>query len=718
METGMQRGRGRTADAHGRARNIHVIAAACGLGAPDSRCGEGPEHLLATGLVERLEGARSHEVLHCDASGRPRDQAIAEFCARLSAEVEATVTRGAFPLVLGGDHSCAIGTWTGAARALSTRGAMGLVWIDAHMDSHTRETSHSGMIHGMPLAVLLGRGGAPWPEGSVRPEHVCVIGVRSFEAEEAALLDRLGVRVFGMEEIVERGLDAVLSEAISIAAAGTAGYGVTLDIDAVDPEDAPGAGSLVPGGIPAAGLVEALKPLANDPGLVAIEIAEYNPYVDRRSRTRHVIEQALGAMLSQAGTQVPGHAPMDLEERYGARNYDPLPVVLVRGKGPYVWDSNGRRHIDMMSAYSAVSHGHAHPRLLAALTRQAQRLAVTSRAFHNDQLPAFLERLCELTGMERALPLNTGAEAVETAIKATRKWAYDVKGVPPGRAEIIACEGNFHGRSNTVIAMSTDETARAGFGPYAPGFRIVPYGDADALEHAIGPHTAAFFVEPIQGERGIVCPPPGYLAQCARICRENNVLFVADEVQTGLGRTGRMLACDHENVRPDALMLGKALGGGLLPVSAFLARSDVMDVFTPGSHGSTFGGNPLASAVALEALNVLVDERLPQRAARLGPVLMAGLEAMRSPLVREVRGRGLLVGVELAEDAPTGRQMAERLLAQGILTKETHGQVLRFAPPLVIRRRELHEAIERIGRALEARGDARRLLELDEAEVL
>jgi ornithine--oxo-acid transaminase len=430
---------------------------------------------------------------------------------------------------------------------------------------------------------------------------------------------------------------------------------------------------------------------------------------DRRGRTQRVIKQALGALLATERA-----APLiELEERYGARNYDPLPVVLVRGSGPYVWDSNGRRYVDMMSAYSAVSHGHAHPRLVAALTRQAQTLAVTSRAFHNDRLPVFLERLCELTGMERAMPLNTGAEAVETAIKAARKWAYDVKGVAAGRAEIIACEGNFHGRSSTIIAMSTDETARAGFGPYAPGFRIVPYGDAAALESAIGENTAAFLVEPIQGERGIVCPPPGYLAQCARICRERNVLFVADEIQTGLGRTGRMLACDHENVRPDALVLGKALGGGLLPVSAFLARSAVMDVFTPGSHGSTFGGNPLACAVALEALEVLVDERLPQRAARLGAVLMAGLEALKCPRIREVRGRGLLVGVELAAPAG-GREMAERLLAHGVLTKETHGNVLRFAPPLVIRRRELEEAIDRIARAL---GCARpRAVELEERQ--
>lgn len=386
----------------------------------------------------------------------------------------------------------------------------------------------------------------------------------------------------------------------------------------------------------------------------------------------------------------------EAEARFGARNYDPLPVVLVRGEGAWLWDENGRRYLDMMSAYSAVSHGHAHPRLVAALTAQARTLAVTSRALRNDRLPRFLQRLCELTGMDRALPVNTGLEAVETALKAARKWALEAKGVPEGSAEIIACEGNFHGRSIAILAMSTEPQYRRGFGPFPRGFRTIPYGDAQALERALTPHTAAFLVEPIQGERGIVLPPAGYLAECARICRERNVLFIADEVQTGLGRTGKFLACHHEAVKPDGLILGKALGGGLLPVSAFLAREDVMRVFRPGDHGSTFGGNPLAATVALEALEVLVEERLPERAAELGAYLLDALRSISSPLVREVRGKGLLIGVELDTRLATARKVAERLAAHGVLTFETHRTVVRFTPPLVVTREELDWAIDRI----------------------
>src|SRR5688572_3092255 len=306
-----------------------------------------------------------------------------------------------------------------------------------------------------------------------------------------------------------------------------------------------------------------------------------------------------------------------LERRYGAHNYEPLPVVLVKGRGVYLWDDRGRRYIDMMSAYSAVSHGHAHPRLLAALRRQAGELAVTSRAFYNAHLPLFLKRICEITGQDLALPANTGLEAVEGALKAARKWGVKVKGIPQDRVEILACRGNFHGRSIAIIAMSTEPQYQDGFGPFPPGFRTIPYGEADALDAAITDDTAAFLVEPIQGEAGIIPPPPGYLAQCARICRERNVLLICDEVQTGLGRTGRMFACDHEGVKPDGIILGKALGGGVLPVSAFAARDEVMNVFTPGDHGSTFGGNPLAAAVGLESLAVLVEERLPERAAEL-----------------------------------------------------------------------------------------------------
>jgi ornithine--oxo-acid transaminase len=376
-------------------------------------------------------------------------------------------------------------------------------------------------------------------------------------------------------------------------------------------------------------------------------------------------------------------------------------VVLVKGEGAWLWDENGRRYLDMMSAYSAVSHGHAHPRLVAALSAQAGTLAVTSRALRNDRLPRLLERLCELTGMERALPANTGLEAVEAALKVARKWAHEVKGVADDSAEIIACEGNFHGRSIAILAMSSEPQYRQGFGPLPRGFRTVPFGDAAALERAINPRTAAFLVEPIQGERGIVLPPAGYLARCAQICRERNVLFIADEVQTGLGRTGRLLACEHEGVKPDGLVLGKALGGGLLPVSAFLAREDVMSVFRPGDHGSTFGGNPLAAAVGLETLNVLVEDRLPERAAELGARLTAGLAGIRSPLVQDVRGKGLLVGVEIDPARATALRVVDALLARGVLSKDTHGTVVRFAPPLVIEPSEIDIAVEALREALE-----------------
>ena len=395
------------------------------------------------------------------------------------------------------------------------------------------------------------------------------------------------------------------------------------------------------------------------------------------------------------------HPAIDLENRYLAHNYHPLPVVLRQGEGVWVWDDTGRRYLDMMSAYSAVSHGHAHPRLVAALTAQASRLAVVSRAFHHEHLGPLAARACELTGMEAALPMNSGSEAVETALKAARKWAYTVKGVAPGRAEVVVCANNFHGRTITVAGFSSERAYREGFGPFPAGFPGVPFGDAEALERAIGPNTAAFLVEPVQGEGGIVVPPEGYLARCAEICRRHNVLLLADEIQTGLGRTGRMLACDHEGVRPDGVMLGKALGGGLLPVSLFLARREVMDVFGPGEHGSTFGGSPLASAVAREALEVLVEEDLAGRAAELGPYLVERLRGLASPLVREVRGRGLLIGMEIDPERATGRAVAEALAARGVLTKETHETVIRLAPPLVVTRAELDWGIDRIGEVLE-----------------
>lgn len=384
---------------------------------------------------------------------------------------------------------------------------------------------------------------------------------------------------------------------------------------------------------------------------------------------------------------------IEREERYCAHNYNPLPVVLTRGRGIHVWDDQNRRYVDMMSAYSAVSLGHQHPRIISALSAQMSKLTVVSRAFYTDKLGPFLEKACKLTEQDMALPMNTGAEAVETALKAARKWAYKVKGVEKDKAEIIACEGNFHGRTIAIVGMSSEQQYKEDFGPYPSGNKLVPYGDAAALEAAITPNTAAFIVEPVQGEAGIIVPPEGYLAECARICKENNVLLIADEIQTGLGRTGKFLACEHDNVKPDCLVLGKALGGGILPVSMFLAREEIMNVFQPGDHGSTFGGNPLASAVGYEALNVVTEKRLPEHAEMMGEHFKEALRGIDHPWIKDVRGRGLLIGMEIDPDKGSARQVCEALMAKGILSKETHETVVRFAPPLIITRNELDQAI-------------------------
>jgi ornithine--oxo-acid transaminase len=386
---------------------------------------------------------------------------------------------------------------------------------------------------------------------------------------------------------------------------------------------------------------------------------------------------------------------IEVEARYCAHNYEPIPVVLARGEGAYLWDTSGRRYIDMMSAYSAASHGHAHPRILAALEAQARRLAVPSRAYYNDRLGPFLAELCRLTGLDAALPMNTGAEAVETAIKAARRWGYHVKGVAKDCAEIIVADGNFHGRTTTIISFSSEPDYRDGFGPFTPGFRNVPFGDLGAIERAITPDTVAVLMEPIQGEAGIIVPPAGWLAGLRRICDAHNVLMILDEVQSGLGRTGAWFAFEHEDARPDGLILGKALGGGVLPVSAFVAVHEVMDVFTPGSHGSTFGGNPLAAAVGLEALRVLREEGLVERSRDLGAHMIERLRAIDSPVLTDVRGRGLWAAAEINPRFSTGREACERLMAKGVLSKETHGAVVRFAPPLVITREALDLALER-----------------------
>jgi ornithine--oxo-acid transaminase len=386
---------------------------------------------------------------------------------------------------------------------------------------------------------------------------------------------------------------------------------------------------------------------------------------------------------------------VELETRYSARNYRPLPVTLTRGQGAYLWDTEGRRYVDMMSAYSAVSHGHGHPRILAALEAQARRLAVPSRAYHNDRLGAFLAKICEVTGLDAALPMNTGAEAVETAIKAARRWGYRVKGIARDSAEIIVAEGNFHGRTTTIIGFSSEADYRDGFGPFAPGFRAVPFGDLAAMERAITPSTAAVLIEPIQGEAGIIVPPQGWLGGVRKLCDKHGVLLIVDEVQSGLGRTGAWFAFEHEHIRPDGLVLGKALGGGVLPVSAFAGTRALMDVFTPGSHGSTFGGNPLAAAVGLEALRVLEEEGLVERSRELGERMLARLRSIRSPVLKEVRGRGLWAGAEIDPHYGDARGACERLLRKGVLSKETHETVIRLAPPLVIAQSDLDWALDR-----------------------
>lgn len=387
-----------------------------------------------------------------------------------------------------------------------------------------------------------------------------------------------------------------------------------------------------------------------------------------------------------------------LEKSVTAANYDSLPVVLREAKGVWVHDTEGRRYLDMMSAYSAVSLGHSHPRILKAMMDQASRLAVTSRAYHTELLGPFLERLVAISGLDMALPMNTGAEAVETAIKAARRWGYRSKKIAKDQAEIIVANNNFHGRTTTIVGFSSDESYRDGFGPFSGGFRLVDFGDAQAVERAITPNTCAVLIEPIQGEAGIVVPPEGYLRDLRAICNKHNVLLILDEVQSGLGRTGRWFAHQHENIKPDGLILGKALGGGVYPVSAFVGTQALMSVFDPGSHGSTFGGNPLAARIGMEALAVIEDEHLVERSAEMGGYLLNRLRAMRSNIVKDVRGRGLWIGVEVDANAIPARAVCDALLKDGILSKDTHGTVLRFAPPLTITRDEIDWGMERIER--------------------
>jgi ornithine--oxo-acid transaminase len=404
------------------------------------------------------------------------------------------------------------------------------------------------------------------------------------------------------------------------------------------------------------------------------------------------------SIVINQGVKMMAYDCIALEEKYGANNYYPLDVVITRGEGTWVWDVEGKKYLDFLSAYSAVNQGHCNPRIVQTITEQAKKLTLTSRAFRNDRLGLLYRKLSEISGLPKVLPMNTGAEAVETALKAARKWAYKVKGVPENQAEIIVCENNFAGRTITIISFTTEEQYKDGFGPLTPGFKIIKYADIKELENAITPNTAAFLVETIQGEGGINVPPKGYIKEAEKLCRANNVLLVLDEVQTGLGRTGRLFDHFYEDVKPDGLTIGKALSGGFYPISALIATEELMGVFNPGDHGSTFGGNPLAAAIGCTALDVLIEEKLDEHAAEMGNYLMEKLRTIQSRHIKEVRGRGLLIGVELHEEAGGARRFCEALKDEGLLSKETHENVVRFAPPLVIQKKDIDWAFEKIER--------------------
>ncbi len=395
------------------------------------------------------------------------------------------------------------------------------------------------------------------------------------------------------------------------------------------------------------------------------------------------------------------HDYISIEEQYGAHNYHPLDVVIHKGQGIHVWDVEGNKYVDCLSAYSAVNQGHCHPRIIAKLKEQADKITLTSRAFRNDQLPLLCKEVCELTGYEMMLPMNTGAEAVETALKCARKWGYKIKGIPDGKAEIITCENNFAGRTISIVSFSTEDQYKDGYGPFTPGFKTIPYSDSAALETAITPNTAAFLVEPIQGESGIIVPPDGYLKAAFDICKKNNVLFMVDEIQTGLGRTGKLFAYDYENIHPDVVIIGKALAGGCYPVSAVFSGKDVLGVFTPGDHGSTFGGNPLGAAIARESLKVLIEENLIQNSFEMGSYFRDRLRAVTSKHVKEVRGKGLFIGIELFAEAGGARRFCEALMKHGVLCKETHDNVIRFAPALVITKEEIDSVMEQVSPVLQ-----------------
>jgi len=387
---------------------------------------------------------------------------------------------------------------------------------------------------------------------------------------------------------------------------------------------------------------------------------------------------------------------INLENRYGAQNYKPLDVVLNRGEGIWVWDVEGKKYLDFLSSYSAVNQGHCHPKIMKTIIEQAQKLCLTSRAFRNDKLGLFYEDICNLTNSHMVLPMNSGAEAVETVIKAVRKWGYNLKGVPQNQAEIIVCENNFHGRTIAIIGFSSERQYREGFGPFPPGFKIIPFGEARALEEAITPNTVAFLVEPIQGEAGVIVPPSGYLREVKSTCKQNDVVLILDEIQTGLGRTGKLLAEEHDDIEADVTLIGKSLSGGFYPISAILSNTEVLGVFMPGEHGSTFGGNPLACAVARTAIKVLTEEKMIENASKIGDYFLTQLRRIKSPYIKEVRGKGLMIGVELVTEAGGARGFCEQLMAQGLLCKDTHENVIRFMPPLIITREEIDWALKKI----------------------
>ena len=661
------------AELHG-VRQVRLIE----LAAQPGHRSDGPA--VGGDVLAELRRAGVSARWHASTEGAPNGREGKRTAQHHLAEVcSAAASNGELPLLLSPDQAASASAWEGVARACGAAGSIGVIWIDSRLDALSPDAKPAPDDDRMALSRVLGvveaLDGEAFPAPD--PAHVCVVAAHDWDASELERLTRLGVRMFGLSEVRRRGLDTVLCDALSVARGAPAGFVVSLDLAA-----------LGGGEIDARELAHGLHALRACPDLLGLEIS-------RPAALPGWQAEFAAAALGPTAKQL-----RQAEDRYGAHNYDPLPVVFARGEGVWLWDVEGRRYLDMMSAYSAVSLGHAHPRLLQVLSAQAGRLALTSRAYSTDRLPLLLERLCSVFGYEAALPVNTGVEAVETALKAARKWAVEVKGVADGEAEIIACDGNFHGRTITVVGLSSEAQYREGFGPFPPGLLRVPYGDVEALAAAITPKTAAFLVEPIQGEGGICMPPAGWLKRCADLCRANNVLLIADEVQTGLGRTGKLLACAHEGVRPDGVILGKALGGGLLPVSAFLADRSVMNVFRPGDHGSTFGGNPLAAAVAVEALDILMEENLCEHSASAGERFRRDLAGIASPLVREVRGRGLFVGVDLDPERVDAHVAAERLLARGLMTKDTHHTVLRFAPPLIIEQAELDWAVDVVGDTL------------------